>query len=365
MRVLFVLKYRAQSGDSGSWCYSDNGGVLSSGLSISVTQVQIMLSKMGIECKVVHVVDGNAIHKEVVAYKPTHVVIESFWVVPTKFTELQAQKNCAGIHWIVRCHSNTEFLAHEGVVFGWALEYQRRGVTVAFNSKAAERTIRALVLAEGLVPRTAYLPNYYDFDYKKPRLLCWLAAEFLFKKPVLKEKGVLNIGCFGAIRPLKNHMNQALASILFARYLGLKLRFHVNVSRIENQGDALLRSLKSLFENKSDCTLVAVPWMDHAVFLDYQKREIDMVTQVSMSETFNIVSADAVAMEIPVVGSNIPWLDSRFQADPIDVQRIVRVMYRTWYYSGTNMIRYMQQAGLARYSKRSQREWLSTLNSLN
>ena len=45
-----------------------------------------------------------------------------------------------------------------------------------------------------------YLPNYY---YMRP------IAKHHYK-PIGK---VINIGCFGAIRPLKNHINQAIAAI--------------------------------------------------------------------------------------------------------------------------------------------------------
>jgi len=361
MRVLFVLKYR-ESGLPGAWNYSEGSAPLSSGLSVSVDQVVTALSKAGIEATVVHVADNNQIHREVVAYKATHVVVEGFWVVPPKFDELKAQRDCQGVKWIVRCHSNTEFLAHEGMIFGWALEYLKKGVTVAFNSPKAAKTMQSLAAEnEAMVGNVVYLPNYYNFDYS-PSPLKDFFSHFSGRSVALKVAGDLNIGCFGAIRPLKNHMNQAIAATLMAKRLGLKLKFHVNSSRVENQADPLLRALKALFVQQPQNELIEVPWMDHDQFLVYTQG-MDMVTQVSMSETFNIVCADAVASGVPIIGANIPWLGEKYQARPDEVQNIQAVMYRTWLRSGNQVVQQEQRRGLANYVKASLDEWLRFLRS--
>jgi len=44
---------------------------------------------------------------------------------------------------------------------------------------------------------------------------------------------------------------------------------------------------------------------------------MDVVIVTSLSETFNIVAADAISAGVPVVGSNeIPWLSEIFQYAP-------------------------------------------------
>lgn len=357
-RILFVLKYRP-NGPYGSWSYSEGTGALASGLSISVQQMVTALTQMGIDAHAVQVPDNNFIHQEVEKWKPTHVVVEGFWVVPPKFQILKAMH--PKIHWVVRCHSNTEFLAHEGTVFGWVLDYLSRGVTVGFNSMSAAHTIRRLV-DSGLIKNPGpivFLPNYYDFNRHfnlSSIARTFLESVFNRRRGRPKVSGEFHVGCFGAVRPLKNHMNQALAAIQMANRLGLKLRFYVNASRVENQGEALVRSLKSLFDRAAPHELIQMPWMQHTEFLNQMVR-MDMVTQVSMSETFNIVLADAVSCGIPVVGSNIPWLPRDFQADPLDVEGIVERMYTTWLQSGNLVAQQRQQRGLSDYVLRSKYHW--------
>jgi glycosyltransferase involved in cell wall biosynthesis len=353
-RVLFVLKLRS-SGPYGSWGYSESGSPLPSGMSVSVKQMIKALEELGIEAKLVQVQDNNFIHQEVVAYDPTHVIIEGFWVVPDKFKILAAMN--PDIEWMVRCHSNTEFLAHEGTVFGWALDYLERDITVGFNSPTAEREIKELV-RDSSIPRPGrivYLPNYYDFNTHLNLPREWL-QRLVIKHSKVKNHGEFHVGCFGAIRPLKNNMNQALAAIKVASRLGLKLKFYVNANRVENQGDALLRSLRSLFERVKPHELVEVPWMDHKDFMELLTT-MDIVSQVSNSETFNIVLADSVVCDVPVIGANIPWLDEGYQADPNDVTDIANVMHHTWIKAGNDSVQQRQKRTLIQYVKRSAELW--------
>src|SRR6516165_3286534 len=98
-RILFILKHRG-FGAYGCWNYSDNGGHLSSGLYNSVRFVVDMLNDNDIEAKMVDVIDNNCIDREVTKFKPTHVIIEAFWVVPEKFDILRPLH--PKVKWIVR-----------------------------------------------------------------------------------------------------------------------------------------------------------------------------------------------------------------------------------------------------------------------
>jgi len=351
-RVLFVLKTRP-GGAYGSWGYSANGGPLPSGMSVSVQQMVKALEMLGVVCKMVQVENNNFINPEIEAFKPTHVIIEGFWVVPDKFKVLEALHPEA--EFIIRCHSNTEFLAHEGNMFGWTIDYLRNGIAVAFNSPEAARNFEELKKDEHLSGKILYLPNYYDF--KTTSSVCW---EFLQKLVIrhskVKQHGEFHVGCFGAIRPLKNHMNQALAALHVAKRMGLTLKFYVNANRVENKGDSLLTALRSLFNRVAPHQLVEIPWMEHEEF-QALLTDMDIVSQVSMSETFNIVLADAVSVGVPVIGANIPWLDDDYQAVPNDVQSIERVLHHTWLKSGNQTVQQRQRRTLSRYVQRSKDLW--------
>ena len=91
-KVLFILKKRKSS--------HSNYSVVSSGLFNSANFVSDMLNKNGIESHLVEVIDNNCIDREVTQYKPTHVIIEALWVVPSKFEVLT--KLHPNVEWIIR-----------------------------------------------------------------------------------------------------------------------------------------------------------------------------------------------------------------------------------------------------------------------
>ena len=164
----------------------------------------------------------------------------------------------------------------------------------------------------------------------------------------------LNIGCFGAIRPLKNQLIQAMAAIKFVDDLGGELHFHVNAGRVEQKGQAVLRNLEALFDNTGHF-LVEHPWMDHHDFLKVVG-EMDLCMQVSFSETFNIVAADSIACGIPtVVSREIPWAKIGF-ADPTDMESIAKALRNAWRFRRTNV--FMNQIGLAAYTKKARQIWM-------
>lgn len=131
-------------------------GYPSSGLRNSATFVVNMLRGNGIPAKFVEVADNNGIDREVAAYRPTHVIIEALWVVPSKFAVLQRLH--PRVHWTVRINSEIPFLANEGSAMEWILGYLGNGgIDVAPNSRRTLTALRELVpAAEG---RLRYLPK--------------------------------------------------------------------------------------------------------------------------------------------------------------------------------------------------------------
>ncbi len=299
-KVLFIAKNR----ETYSECeatpthYSHE---MTSGLYNSAKFISNMLVSHGIESNVIAVVDNNCIDKAVHEYKPTHVFIEALWVVPAKL-ELLAQMY-PKVNWIVRIHSNTPFIAMEGVAMEWILEYVGSSLPNIF---VAPNTVDFLIDLEldtnNDDNKIIYLPNYYNLAHHK--------AHTNF------ESSEIHIGCFGAIRPLKNQLIQALAAIGFANQIGKELFFHINSNRLEQKGDSVYKNIKALFGEHSPHTLVEHDWQPHLDFLELIE-SMDINMQVSLTETFNIVTADSVARHVPVVVSKeIVWIDKNFQARP-------------------------------------------------
>ena len=297
------------------------GADLSSGLSNSVSFLVNMLAGIGVAAKVVEVVDNNAIDREVSGFRATHAIIEALWVVPEKF-EVLARLH-PRVQWIVRSHSEAPFLSNEGISTSWIAGYLQRGIEVMCNSMAAQAQLRAMATdfgsAEALV---TYGPNFYPFPGE---------VAVMPRSPV--TKGEVHIGCFGAIRPLKNHLAQAIAAISFANALGLKLRFQVNAGRIEGGASPVLRNLRDLFSASAGGRhlLVEQNWLPHQEFLASLAATTDIAMQVSFSETFNIVSADSAAVGLPVVGSAaIPRLGAYAQVSPGNISQMEAALDAVW-----------------------------------
>lgn len=319
-----------------------NGNSLSSGLLNSALFIAEMLSGLGVEAKVVEVDDNNCIDREVTQYRPSHVVIEALWVVPEKFDVLRPLH--PHVRWIVRLHSKASFLANEGIAMEWIHGYLSRGIEVQCNNKDALHELRVVAHSLGWNSHlVTHLPNYYP------------AAPTHHARPQLDRRAV-HIGCFGAVRPLKNHLAQAVAAIAFADDLRAGLRFHINGSRVEGRGEPMLKNLRAIFSASPRHDLVEHAWAPHAEFLETMK-SMDLAMQVSFSETFNIVTADAVASGVPVITSpEVSWIGDYAMADPNDGRAIIDALWRAWETPKQARL-FAQRRDLSAFSAASENAW--------
>jgi hypothetical protein len=333
--------------------------VLSSGLRNSAQFVVDALNANGLDAKLVQVIDNNDIDREVSKYKPSHVMIEALWVVPEKFTVLNRLHPT--VQWVIRLHSEIPFLAQEGMAMDWLFQYLdyapapgsgRGNVLLAFNSIRTRDYFRLLLTAkygsEAAISRIIYLPNCYNV----------LSVQDLLSKA---DAGIaVDIGCFGAIRPLKNQLLQAVAAIAFADSRGLKLRFHINSTRIEQKGDPVLNNLVALFKH-SNHELIQHEWHAHDDFLAIVQT-MDLGLQVSFTETFNIVSADFASVGVPIVVSpEIPWVAPFYRVDhPTSLENIIEKLAFT-YDTRTGSPRIINHAMLRHFAAHSEFIWLEYL----
>jgi hypothetical protein len=329
-KVLFILKKR-QTSHTG---YAS----VSSGLLNSARFVSDMLNKNGIESHLVEVTDNNCIDREVTKFKPTHVIIEALWVVPQKFEVLT--KLHPKVQWIIRLHSDISFLANEGIAIEWIYEYLKYdNVKISANDWETNFNFELLTNKQFV-----YLPNYYPVGF------------FNRNKPKPDTRKVINVGCFGAVRPLKNQLIQAVAAIDYADTYGKKLKFHINTQRIEGRGEPVLKNLRELFKNNPKHELVEHGWLSHDDFIDLVQ-SMDIGLQVSFSETFNIVSADFVNNNIPVVTSEeVEWVNPIYFANPSKVASIVSKMRRAILASRFKL-NFLNKLSLWYYSFKSERVW--------
>lgn len=359
-KVQFILKQReCLYGGEDDCGYSS--GILHSGLYNSARFMCDMLNEQTggmFEAEIVHVIDNNCIDREVTRFKPDVVVIEAFWVVPEKFEVLT--KLHPNVKWVVRNHSKAPFLANEGIAFDWAVRYtQYDNVYISSNAENTNDEIAHLIknyhenwnLAKAK-EKCPYLPNYYP--------IMKLRKERTDYKAKAKE---VHIGCFGAIRPLKNHMLQAIAAVKFADKLGKKLYFHINGGRIEGSGDSVLKNLRQMFSHMEH-ELVEHNWMPHDKFLEFVGT-MDFGLQVSYTETFNIVTADLVSQGVPtIVSDEVDWVSDLFYANPNDSDDIAQKLFIANIYARAQGWVLHNHDNLHKYNQETLRLWVHELQRL-
>lgn len=304
------------------------------------------LNSIGVPSKLVDVVDNNDIDREVTLFKPTMVIIEALWVVPEKFDVLR--KLHPNVKWVVRLHSKLPFLSGEGNAMDWVFRCaEKENVYIGVNSKELDYDLNKVIPASKIL----YLPNVYTFP-----------NETLYYRSftTLGDRDYINIGGFGAIRPLKNQFMQAFAAVTYANKINKRLNYYINVGRIEGyQAKSILKNIRDLFARFPEHQLVEIGWLEHKDFIQLV-RQMDLGLQLSYSETFNIVAADFAANYIPIVASSeIDWVP--YVAPNVnDLQMIhtyMQTVLENKIYSERNAFQ------LKIYSKESLLQWTRVLNN--
>jgi len=332
--ILFVVK-KGQH-------YSTNNGCsyAPTGLRNSAEFVVDMLIGLGVRAKLVQVIDNNDIDREVYNFKPDVVIIEALWVVPEKFTILK--KLHPRVTWVVRIHSELPFLSQEGIAIEWIKKYAEQDkVFVGVNSDVALADMSHIVPLKKLL----YPPNFYPTEFTN--------------SPNPTKNDTIEICSFGAIRPLKNQLIQAVAAIAYADILGKSLNFHINGSRVEN-GEGALKNIRALFKSGPH-KLNEHDWLGHS---DFKKllSVMDVSLCVSFTESFCIVAADTVSVGTPLVCSpEVRWASQISKCDPTDLEDILSTIDRVLKYRFLSVL--FNKIGLKAYSNSSVKFWKNYLRA--
>ena len=318
-----------------------------SGLFNSCAFVVDMLNASGVPARLIQIANDKDICNAIASVEPTDIVFEAFFAAPETVNKIT--KAHPSIRCFVRNHSEILFLSHDSNAMNWIAGYLRNPhMHVSSNTARSVADLRRVARAyhphwdeDTVKHRVELLPNYHPVEAPMPRI----PSPF----------GVLNVGCLGAIRQQKNHLLQAVSALEVARRLEKRLRFHVNANRVEHLSGGTLKNLRALFRNAPNAELVEHDWLNRPQFLDLCRR-MDIGMQVSLSETFNIVTADCVQENVPVLGSpEIPWIDKRVQADPSEGADIIKKMLIAL--RSPSIVR-SNRVGLLQYNERSRQAWL-------
>lgn len=327
-KFLFLLKDRHYSPAKGSY-----------GLLNSASQVAAYLTEKLNVCQISTVTDSNGIDKVLHEFNPDVVVIEALWVSAAKLQELMQIHRYSHIKWVVRVHSDMGYLSTEGNGIKTINDYVDLGATNLTISLNNEHFNKAL--SEALGFRFTYLPNI--ITYHEPF------------EDYTREHSRMNIGCFGALRLLKNQPFQAICAIEAANRMDKKLLFHITPNSPADK-DTVYENLKELFKNTQH-ELVSHPWMETKKFHKLISK-MDLGLQLSYTESFNIVTADFVSKNKLILVSNaIDWMPEVLQVSTTNYESVVKKIMFLYVHRNDEMLKNLTRRHLFDYNKDAKRRW--------
>lgn len=246
--------------------------------------------------------------------RPTHVILAAPWIQTSDVAAMASE--FPEVVFVVVSHSSVGFLAadpHAIRLLRETADLQLATHNVFVGGNSTKFTEWA---TEVWGVNAAWLPNLY------------CTAETFPQHDRPWQGGAVRIGMFGANRPLKNFLSGAAGAVELARRLRVPIELLLSSGR--NEGGNF-RALEEMTENIPNLRVVQTGWLPWPAFRRLV-RTIDLVLQVSYTETFNVVAADAVAEGVPVVASTaIDWVPRWWQAEadePLDVARVAERLLR-------------------------------------
>lgn len=293
-------------------------GVSHIGLGVASANTSETLKQHGIQAEVWSILTTDDLlqkleeehaHKHHHHHKPiTHIIISAPWVP----TALLAELTCKYKHikFVVVSHSNVGFLAadrngikllREEII----LQKHVHNFQVAGNSKRFSKWA-SLAWNEDV----AFLPNLYNIKDMKLRCKRW------------NQKEPLRIGCFGALRPLKNQLTAAAAALAIAKELDVPTELWFNSGRNEGGSFTSMNTIEQLVGRIPGFKIKHMPWAPWNKFREFVGT-MHLNLQPSYTESFNMVVADSVYESVPaVVSEAIVWAPCQWTAnsdDAIDI----------------------------------------------
>lgn len=283
------------------------------GLGVSALNTAKVLRQNGVQADVWPILGAKDLAARIAATnpRPTHIIIGAPWL-PTLDLQAFLVFRFPDIHFAVVCHSNAGFLCADPV----AIKNFREDLDLeqgALNFFAAGNSQRFVdFITQSYQRPCLWLPNLYFVEGQPVHRRLW-------------SGGTLRIGCFGAVRPLKNTTSAAGAALEIAEKLNTDAEFHISVGRIEG-GSSVVRAVEAMLDKSPRVKLVRDEWYHWPQFRYRLVRHMHLLMQPSFSETFNMVTADGAAESVPsVVSDAIDWAPDHWKAEVDDTADIARI----------------------------------------
>jgi hypothetical protein len=255
---------------------------------------------------VVNAIDNyNETHNE----RLTHAVISAPWLSTHDLKSLLY--GFPEVQFVVLSHSNVGFLQADPEGMRLLREYHKlsgefTNFKVGGNSKKFTDWMEKVYGDEIVL-----LPNLYPVNEECVRAVS-----------IPKHQSPIKIGAFGAIRSEKNFMTAAAAAVAIQAELAVPVELHMS----EGGEGALGTTTEAINQMcKDKVTLVRHSWAYWDNFIDIVAG-MDLLIQVSYTESFNMVTADGISVGVPsVVSPAIYWAPPSWKADSDDALGVADV----------------------------------------
>ena len=254
---------------------------------------------------------------------------------------VQLKQMFPNIDFFVHIHSKFPFLQQEKGYVGFIHGLNAAGIGVIFNS----------------------VDSHACFDH-----VLNIRLDNIYQSPVtnihkrISKPDELHVGCHGSLRLLKNTLFQAFVAKKLAEQMNKKLVFHINNTRNDGEADSIILSLLNALDIGKGHFLKPTHWLSHSDFIEFCSLNLDLGMQLSMSETFNIVTADYVSAGVPVIaGPDIDWVSSSSKSSTTDFNNALM--------SCNNVIRYgsvlneINRNNLNKHKENAIDQWGNFLNN--
>lgn len=241
----------------------------------------------------------------------SHVVISAPWI-PTLELQSMVYSN-TDIEFAVVSHSNIGFLQADPNGIKLLREASDMSVGAHNLDVAANNSKLARWWESAYGRRMIQLPNIYPFIHGLVQYGEW------------KRKCPLRIGLFGATRPSKNLVTSVAAAIDIAVRLQVDAEIWVSAKRVEGGSGTVINAAEALCHNVPNVHIRFSDWQPWANFRQ-TVRSMDLLIQMSYTESFNMVTADGVAEGVcSVTSPSIDWVPDSWKANPDDASEIADV----------------------------------------
>ena len=237
----------------------------------------------------------------------THVIISAPWV--SLYDMRNLIENFSDIQFVVLSHSNVGFLQADPCGVELFRKYAELSKThknfrVGGNCKRFSEWFEI-----SYKEKCICLPNIYPVERISGKI--W------------NGRHPLKIGAFGAIRPEKNFMTAAAGAVAIQSILNIPVEIHMSTGG-DGCKSTTLPAIEQMTEGIEGLTLIRHDWNNWDEFIKLIS-EMDLLIQVSYTESFNMVTADGISVGVPsVVSPVIFWAPDSWKVDSDDAMEVAK-----------------------------------------